>query len=96
MAPMGTVLTHPIVHALYLYAKKNLPNHYVQNLVSLYRSVFNVLDRSQTYYEPEGEAIQQPERRVRGDFKCDCKQAKRLLFLNSFWEKLVNIFSQVR
>ena len=37
----ASILTHPIVHALYLYAKKNLPNHYVQILVSLYRSQFN-------------------------------------------------------
>ena len=42
----ANILTYPIVHALYLYAKKNLPNHYVQNLVSLYRSVFNVSDKS--------------------------------------------------
>ena len=89
---MANVLTHPIVHALYLYAKKNLPNHYVQNLVSLYRSVFNVSDKSQKYFEPEAEAIQQPKRGCRGDFKFDCKEAKRVLFLNSFWEKLANIF----
>ena len=43
----ANVLTHSIVHALYLFAKKNLPNHYVQNLVFLYRSVFNVSDKSQ-------------------------------------------------
>ena len=90
----ANVLTHPIVHALYLYAKKNLPNHCVQNLVSLYCSVFNVLDKSQKYYEPGAEAIQQPKRGCRGDFKFDCKEAKRVLFLNSFWEKLANIFPE--
>ena len=88
----ANVLTHPIVHSLYLYAKKKLPNHYVRNLVSLYRSVFNVSDKSQTYYEPEAEAIQQPKRGCPGDFKFYCTEAKRVLFLNSFWEKLANIF----
>ena len=83
MAPMGKRFDHPIVHALSLYAKKNPPNHYVQNLVSLYRSVFNVLDKSQKYYEPEAEAIQQPKGGCRGEFKFDCKEAKGVLFLNS-------------
>ena len=49
----ANIFTHPILHALYLYAKQNLPNHYVQNLVSLYCSVFNASDKSQKYYEPE-------------------------------------------
>ena len=88
----ANVLTHPIVLALYLYAKKNLPTHYVQNLVSLHRSVFNVSDKSQRYYEPEAEAIQQPKRGCRWDFRFDCKEAKRVLILNSFWEKLANVF----
>ena len=43
----ANLLTQPIVHALYPYAKNNLPNHYVQNLVSLYQSVSNVSDKSQ-------------------------------------------------
>ena len=64
----------------------------MQNLVPLYRSVFNVSDKSQRYYEPEAEAIQQPKRGCRGDFKFDCKEAKRVLFLDTFWEKLANIF----
>ena len=80
----ANVLTHPIVHALYLYAKKNLPNHCVQNLVSLYHSDFNMSEKSQRYYEPEAEAIQQPKRGCHGDFKFDCKEAKGVLFLNSF------------
>ena len=88
----ANALTHPIVHALYLYAKKNLPKHYVRNLVFLYRSVFNVWNKSQKYYEPEAEAIQQPKRGCRGDFKLNCKEVKRVLFLNSFWEKLADIF----
>ena len=88
----ATVLTHLIVHALYLYAKKNLPNHYVQNPVSLYHSVFNVSDKSQKYSEREAEAIQQPKRGWRGDFKFDCKDAKSVLLPNSFWEKFANIF----
>ena len=92
----ANVLTHLIVHALYLYSKKNLPNHYVQNRVSLYRSVFNVSDKSQKYYEPEAEAIQHAKRGCRGDFKFDCKEAKRVLFLNSFWEKLANISPKFR
>ena len=54
----ANVLTHQIVNALYLYTKKNPPNHYVQNLVSLYHSVFNVSDKAQTYYESEAEAAQ--------------------------------------
>ena len=88
----ANVLTHPIVNALYLYAKKNLPNRYVQNLVSLYRSVFNASDKSQKYYEPEAAGIQQPKRGCRGDFKFDCKEAKKVLFLDSFWEKLETMF----
>ena len=90
----ANILAQPIVHALYLYATKNLPNHGVQNLVSLYRSVFNVSDKSQRYHEPEAAAIYQPKRGCRGDFKFDGKEAKRVLFLNSFLERLANIFSR--
>ena len=64
----------------------------MQNVVPVYRSVFNLLDKSQKYYEAEAEAIQQPKGGCRGDFKFDCKETKKVLSLNSFWEELANIF----
>ena len=64
----------------------------MQNLVSLYHSVFNVSDKSLTYYEPEAEAIQQRKTGCCGDFKFNCREVKRVLFLHSFWGELANIF----